>query len=1570
MSGETPIGLNTGLLRQTIVETLAKTLNRLEGTEIAVVGMACRFPGAGDVADYWRNLCAGIDSITTLSDEQLETAGVSEAERNQPDYIKAGAFLEEFDRFDAGFFGLTPREAEVMDPQHRLFLECAWTAFEHAGYHVESFPGEVGVFAGARTNSYAFNLAASPDLVREMGAFELGLGNDLAFLTSRLSYLLNLRGPSYAVHTACSTSLVAVHLACQSLLVEECRMALAGGVAVNVPHWTGYHYRPGGILSPDGRCRVFEEGSQGTVFGSGVGLVVLKRLKDALHEGDRIYAVIIGSATNNDGVQKASFTAPSVQGQERVVLDALATAGVSPEAISFIEGHGTGTLLGDPIEVKALTRVFRSVTEEKGFCALGSVKSNFGHLDAAAGIAGLIKAVLALHHKQLPPTVHFEKPNPNIRFEETPFYVNKALAEWETNRLPRRAGVSAFAIGGTNAHLVLEEAPSFTFDRVPRKWSLLPLSARTAGELERAASNLALDLSANPDTNLNDAAHTLQKGRKPFRHRCFVVADTANAAVRRLEDSGWLERCAAYCELQDRPVTFLFPGQGAQYPGMGLGLYRDEPAFHEAVETCCGLFEAHLGMDLRQVLYPEGNEYCPLWSETRIVQPLLFTFEYALAKFWESMGIPPVAMIGHSLGEYVASCLSGVFSLEDAARLVAARGRLMQSLPPGSMLTVSLGEEALGPFLDDTVSLAAVNAVNQCVLAGPEQGLRRVAKRLSEQGVDHRFLEVSHAFHSAAMDAILDDFEREFSGVRLGEPQIPFISNLTGTWIEPGQATDPAYWRRHVRHTVRFAEGMATLLDNPDRLLLEVGPGRILNHLVTRHPGFATGHRMLSSCRHRRESGDDLAYLHEALGRMWLAGVSIDWDGLYRGDRPQRIPLPTYPFQRQRYWIDPTPASDRMAAVSENTRLDPEEWFYEPSWKRSSLAVSASGKGSETPRGILVFCGSGDQGEAVGRLLSDRGHLVVRVEAAPSFGKLAPDRFRVRPANTEDLRALLQELDNAGIAMSHILHCWSPRPGGALTLESYRAAQELGFFNLAALAKALGERGEEAPLRLDVLASGLYSVLADEVPSPELAPLAALCNVLPSEYPFISCRCIDLPITSYGEVEPAAIKQLLAEIETESSEVFIAYRGRHRWLRSYEPIRLAPALSHPPLLRSRGVYLLTGGLGGLGSVFADLLVRRFEARLVLVGRSELPDREGWADWLETHDAEDATSRRIQAFEGLERLGGEVFYGCADVSLRGDMRRLVDRAITRFGTIHGVIHAAGIPGGGMLQVRDRQAMEQVFSPKVEGALVLEELLGGLDLDFIIHFSSITGILGELGQADYSAANAFLDAFARVQAARHPDTFVTSINWDTWKEVGMTLDQVANRRVPPELAVRLRGEMASGLDSEEGKSLFLRILSQASLPRVVVSTRNLGWRLSETRALTKDRILALMEGASGIQRVRPTLKGPFVAPRSETETRIAEIWQELLGIEKVGVQDNFFDLGGHSLLATRLLMRLRKQFDFELTLAGFFEIPTVSELARVIEEGRKEEEEASACEVLDLLSELSEEEAAERLKNWSS
>jgi amino acid adenylation domain-containing protein len=909
----------------------------LEG--VAIVGMAGRFPGARSVAEFWRNQLDGVEAISHFQIEELEVPCARELSERST-YVRARSVLADVDLFDAEFFGIFPREAELMDPQHRLFLECCWEALEDAGYDPFRYPGAIGVHAGCSMPTYFLSRLCTNDgfIQKFTGGYQVGnypemLGNSPHFLSTRVSYKLNLRGPSFTLEAGCSTSLVAVCQAFQSLMTYESDMALAGGSSITLPQKRGSEYQEGGMISPDGHCRTFDAAANGTVFGSGVGVVLLKRMEDALRDGDQIYAVIRGCALNNDGSSKVGFTAPSIEGQSRVIAMAQEAAGVSPDSIGYIEAHGTGTPLGDPIELAALAQAFRAKAGKKQFCAIGTAKTNVGHLDVAAGVTGLINATNILRHGMLPPTLHFQKPNPQFDLGNSPFYVNAKLTEWTPQELPRRAGVSAFGVGGTNAHVILEEPPAQTSGDSARPAQLLVLSARSEQALEKATDNLVEHLKAQPDLRVADVAWTLQAGRRKFPYRRSAVARNIPDAIEALSQRD-RKRVQTRLNANDSTaVYFLFPGQGSQHPNMGRQIYESEPIFRQSVDRCCEILQPHLGEDLLPLLYSPhdaSESEKRRITDTVIAQPAIFTVEYALAQLWMSWGIHPQGMFGHSVGEFVAACLAGVFSLEDALALVASRGRMMQKLAPGGMLSVRLPESEIRARLNGHLAIAAVNAPSLCVVAGPFDALDTLETELKNEGVATRRLVTSHAFHSPMMDPVLDQFSSRVAQISLRSSQIPFVSCVSGTWISDSEATDPTYWARHLRAPVQFSAGVQELLSRTGAVLLEVGPGNVLSTLARQHVPRQNGNTgnpqqnpvpIVSSFGDALSAENSSIDLLNAVGSLWAAGLQPKWEALHSGERRCRISLPTYPFERKRFWLDAPAAQARVPSETNPVRM-------------------------------------------------------------------------------------------------------------------------------------------------------------------------------------------------------------------------------------------------------------------------------------------------------------------------------------------------------------------------------------------------------------------------------------------------------------------------------------------------------------------------------------------------------------------------------------------------------------------------------------------------------------------------
>jgi acyl transferase domain-containing protein/acyl carrier protein len=1534
--------------------------------EIAIIGMACRFPGARNTNEFWQNLCDGVESVSFFSDEELLASGVDPSVLDNPNYVRATAILEDVESFDAPFFDLSPKEAEILDPQHRLFMECSWETLESAGYNPGTYQGSIGVYAGKIISTYLLrNLYSHFDSTGSVSSLQTLLGNEKDYFATYISYKLNLKGPSVDVQTACSTSLVAVHLACQSLLNHECDMALAGGITIRVPRKVGYLAEEGGIVSSDGHCRAFDAKAGGSVPGNGVGVVLLKRLAEAVADRDHVYAVIKGSAINNDGASKIGYTAPSEDGQAEVISEALVVAGVEPETITYIEAHGTGTPLGDPIEIAALTRVFRARTHKKCFCAIGSVKTNIGHLETASGIAGLIKTILALEHKLLPPSLHFEQPNPHIDFVNSPFYVNAKLSEWEVDGIPRLAGVSSFGMGGTNAHVVLGQAPVVEASGPSRRQQLLLLSAKTESALARMTENLVEHLRTRPSENLADVAYTLHVGRDEFDYRRMVVCRDLTDAIAALEALAPQRVLDNALTLRDRSITFMFPGLGDQYVGMATQLYEGEPVFRQCVDHCCELLQPYLGRDLHEVLYPSssvqvGGSIAPgldlrqmvgrepksnvagELEQTSLAQPAVFVIEYALAQLWMSWGIEPQAMIGYSLGEYVAACLAGIFSLEDGLRLVTRRAQMIETLPAGDMLAVALPEDRVKTFLGDALSLSGINGPMMCVVSGPPEAITELEQKLAIEGVACRQVQTLHAFHSRMMEPVAASLTELVQTIELGLPQIPYISNVTGTWITTEQATDPNYWAIHLRQPVRFAGGVQTLWREPGNILLEVGIGQTLGSLAMQHPARneVADPIVLSSLPSAYDQQPDIALLLRSLGQLWLAGVPINWSGFYAHEQRQRRSLPTYPFERQRYWVDYVDASWSIATRSSVAAAGPADarkediadWFYMPTWQRMPL-LNTNHRQPERWSWLLFMdeCG-------LGKLLEERlqqqGQDVTVVMAGQSFQRLCDGVYTIDPRAQDDYAALIKHVYLVNKPPSQVVHMWSvtPEPDDSVSKETVDEAQQQGFYSLLFLAQALGNQQMTEHVHIQIVSSNMQDVLGGEGTCPAKATLLGPLRVIPKEYEQITCSSIDVVLPDRME---ALAEQLLDELLADTGDEVVAYRGHSRWVQLFKPVRLQDGKSGITRLCEKGVYLITGGFGGLGSALAECLAKTAQARLVLVGRSSIPPRETWPALLADDTTDERVRHRIQHVLALESLGAEVLPAAADVADRSQMQQVVDDAREKFGNINGVFHLAGVPGEGLIQLKTPERAAQVLRPKLQGTLVLDEVLRGEALDFVVLYSSINATTGDLGEVDYCAANAFLDAFAHYHRIQRSVPTV-SINWGLWQWDVWQSSLAHSLPKVYEQAKRIR--QMYGLTFKEGEESLWRVLS-TPLPQVLVSTLDLQVLTMQWHALTTSDYVEKAHQAQGRPaHPRPNLRTPYVAPRDEMEERIAEIWAESLAIERVGIHDHFLELGGNSLLGLVIISRLRKELDVHLPATALYEGPTVGALCDILRPDR--------------------------------
>jgi amino acid adenylation domain-containing protein len=1472
--------------------------------EIAVIGMSCRFPGAGDITAFWQNLQNGVESVSFFSDEEIEIKNPELL--NHPDYVKAGAILPDIDLFDAAFFGYTSAEARMTDPQQRLLLECAWETFENAGYNPENIGETTGVCIGSSMSTYLINKVApargfSPSRPLFLSdGLQIMVYNDRSCYPMRISYKLNLRGPSLAVQTTCSTSLVAVHEACRWLITGECDIALAGGAAISVPQKTGYLYQEGMIFSPDGHCRAFDAKAGGTLFGSGVGLVLLKPLDKAVSDGDHIYAVIKSSAVNNDGALRADYNAPGVEGQAAVISRALADSGIDVRTVTYVEAHGTGTRLGDPVEIEALAQAFQQIARENSTplsprqCAVGSVKTNIGHTDEASGIAGLIKTVLALKHGYIPPSLHFEKPNPEIDFAGTPFYVNTELKPWKSG-VPRRAGVSAFGMGGTNCHVILEQAPE---TRRPsggyeRDRHLLALSGKSPEVMMDLIRRYADYLGSHPDASLADICFTANTGRRHFDHRFATVA----ASVQELEthlrafDTAGVRQVSS----PSKRIAFLFTGQGAQYANMGCRLYETHPGFRRTIERC------------RKILkpYPEYS----LVSKTAYPQPpALFALEYALAELWQSWGIMPNVIMGHSLGEYAAACAAGVFSLEDGLRLVAERSRLMDTLPRnGTMSAVFADEsrviEAIQPWRHE-ISIAAVNGPEHTVISGLRESVDAVCAILEAEGIRVKALNVSHGFHSPLTEPLLEDFRKAAREVNFSKPEIGFISNLTGLPVSK-EIAEPEYWVRHIRQPVRFRDGMQSLNRlNPD-ILIEIGPKPVLlgmgrqclpNYEGVRIPSLSPGE-------------DDWHSLLSGLARIYISGAAVDWLGFDQAYSRYRLPLPTYPFQRQRYWTEPEATDTQLSRQEKQSRISRNdqipEWLYEVKWHLQPPAVQSD---PGEPGTWFIFVPSqGSENELIS-LLRTHKQRCIEILQGETY-KTDKDKAFLNPHKPNDFRRLFSEyLSPEHPPCGGVIWMWGSETGDA-SPDIPDQAHEL-LTGVLHLVQALTELPE--PPRLWLITRGAQAVLGSETLNLAQSPLWGLARTIAAEHPELSCVCADLDPGKNSADEPAIPSQILFP----DSEDRIAFRNGRRYAARLEKYtdqdRKILSDGHfydkESVIQKAGTYLITGGTGGLGLKAAEHLANLGARYLVLTSRSG-------GDSLQVRAATDE----------LKTSGVSVTVIKADVSSPGDVNRMLDACPTE---LRGIIHAAGILDDGVLRRQTPERFARVTDPKVRGAWRLHTLTREMPLDFFVCFSSAAAILDYGGQGSYAAANAFMDALAHYRHNRGLPAL--SINWGSWSETGMSARMSKFHRN------RLHTQGEGMISPDQGMRILFRLLKQDS-PCIAVLP--VDWTAYFRKTGDIPRFLSLLHHAGDDQ--PSEREEPFserlsrLSAEEARELLLKKIQQEarrVLGLDAFQSKAaGLSEMGMDSLTAIEMRNRLQKLINRPISLTAMSDYPNPEQLA---------------------------------------
>lgn len=1457
--------------------------------DIAIVGMSGTFPQSEDLNEFWDNLCAEKELIRFYEDEQLLNLGVDETTISNPYFVNADSKLENSIYFDYPFFGYSREEAELMDPQTRLLHEHVWSALENSNNQINIDTEKIGLFIAASDNlNWRAHALMNPN--PSVSPFFSNQISNKEFCNTLISYNLNLRGPSYYIDTACSSSLVAVHIACRNLLMKECSIAVAGGASINTNNKYGYHFQDGMIQSKDGHCKPFDASSTGTVAGEGVGVIVLKRAEDAMKNNDTIYAIIRASATNNDGKRKIGYTAPSIQGQIDCIRLAHRVGQIDPTLISYVEAHGTGTNLGDPVEIEALNQAFSVKT--KNTCAIGSVKSNMGHLDTAAGVAGLIKTTLALKNRVIPASLHFKIPNPEINFENGPFYVPVCSQEWKTLKgIPRIAGVSSLGIGGTNAHVVLQEFDYEYISSSSRKYQLLPYSGKT--ETSRNIYRERLEKFIKKDGYaLSDTSFTLATTRTHFSQRDFLIfSNDGKKEVLNLQNHHSIERTSDKAK-----NVFMFPGSGSQYYMMAKDIYHSEPFFKQEVNKGIAFFRQMSDIDLMEILFTDKQE---LINENRYTQPILFIIEHALAQLLIKWGVKPNQLIGHSTGEYVAAVISGVFSYQDGLTLVYQRALLMTNAPKGAMLTVGLSKEKALRFTNERVSLAAVNGPDYCVLSGDEEAINRIYSELEGMDTICSKLRVSLAGHSFLMDSVLDTYHNIVSSIELKAPQIPIISNVTGKLLESYEATSPDYWVNHMRQPVLFEKGIETALDSRCSNFIEVGPGYGLSTFVNQIlKSRGEQKNVINLLRHPQDEVNDELHLLNALGKIWCTSVDLNWENYFEDEIRIKVPAPSYAFERLclRTRVNAFDQLNSIESASELFRNEVENCLYVKNWKSNSNSKYDSVKKVDW---TIHFIGNDNLENQIQDEYKNVLGQYIKVYQGDTYRKIDSGTYEINPTYSTDYSKLANELTKTVGGSVRIIHSW--------TLESYEEEniefrlnkeKSRGYYSLLNIAKELLGMINYENLDLVLLTSGVFKVIGNEICYPEKSLAVGALETISKEFEYVNTKCIDI---LHNEM-----KSNFKIIFSETIDGVIALRGANIWNPIYEKTHADQLAKNR--FKIGGVYLLTGGAGGMSTLLLNHLQKTYKAKIILIGRSK---------------------PNIKLKERLNH-NSSVFYIQDDLSdgekLKKELRLVMEKAGNH---LDGVFHNAGILDHDGI-IKDREAMnsEHVFLPKVDGTINLFAAVKEYSPEFIILSSSISSLTSPFGQVAYTAANKFLNHFAQSNETKIE---IKSILWDIWKESGL-----ATRTIQENEHAFWKIQLENGITDKEAVRLFEKAMN-VNEKEMIFSMMDLNKSLKESKKRTLYslfKVESLQENENNVKSDRPDLEVKFEDPLTENEKRIQEGWQKLLNIESIGVLDNFFELGGDSLKAMIMLNVLKKELDFDLSLKDFFRGPTIRAVAEEI------------------------------------
>lgn len=1465
--------------------------NQYSGFEVAVVGISFRTSEALNWRDFWENLASSKESLHFLTDEELINLELDNSFIKDKNYVNCTPNLIDKDCFDSNFFEYSNEEAKMMYPAHRFFHECVWEALEDAGCNPDDIKESIGVYAGAG-DDLVWKTFVNISRNNKVNDFYLSKISNKDYLSSLVSYKLGLTGPSMTLNTACSTSLVAIHMACKALIFGETKIALAGASSLMNVAQKGYLYEEGSIFSKDGHCKAFDQNSTGTVDGEGAGVVVLKRLKDAIADRDNIYAIIKGSAINNDGNRKVGYTAPSVEGQVTCIKMAHKFAKVEPETISYIETHGTGTKLGDSIEVEALNAAFDKNTSFS--CPIGSVKTNIGHLDTASGVAGFIKTVLSIKNKKIPATLHFNKADSNINFQEGPFFVNDKLSEWKTiNGNPLRAGVNSFGVGGTNAHIILEEAPEKEEKLNENDFNLMVLSAKTETSLKNYLDKLTRFLSTEEGLNLSDMCYTFQLGRKSFDTRTSISFKNKAELQQKLDDIVKQGKPFAKIKNAKKSIVFVFPGQGSQYINMGKDLYESNFMFRESMDKGFELLHKIMKKDFKKILYPENSDKSLNINDTCFAQPLIFLIEYSLARLLIELGIRPNYMIGHSIGEYAAACISGVFTFEQSLKLVVKRGQLMHSLPSGVMISVPIDEFEAKDYLNGEVSLAAINAPKQVVFSGNHDAINTLTEKLTAKDIPWVKLHTSHAFHSNMQDSILKEFEDEFKNVEFNPIQIPFVSNLTGDFIENQEVSSSNYWANQLRNSVRFAKGIEKLIAENNPVFIEVGAGSSLTSLI-KQCKTANDIKTVNLVRSVKVSVDDHHYFTDKLGELWCHGVDIKWKMLYKEQQRNKISLPTYAFDKTTYATEVDVMKLLKVTNHQFTLNNLEDSFYFPSWRRSMLMSHAK----NDAKVYLHFCIDNNFAAEMKVEITALDNKVIEVFSGEDFIKHASFRYSINPLESDHYNQLFEDLKDEGIKVNDIIYSWPVNVNNdeiIFTVENLE--YNLIYFSLVKIIKTWGQNSNK---NMYVLTNLLHQVIGNESVNYKQSLLLGLLNVIPQETQ-ISAINIDFDL---NEKRSHLIKNITAEILNNEmkEERIVSFRLNQRWVRDFQNITQKTNEIKDSNIKKNGTYFITGGLGKLGFLLSKHLIVNYQAKVIVTGRKKLS---------EIHENEIYNKR----YNELKSLSDDLVYLNINVTEIDELKEKVSEYTEMFESLNGIVHLAGNVDNEDLEFIENTSFDKtlnILTPKVQGIENVYEVFNNYNLDFIWISSSIAAILGGISLGAYAAANSYLDYFS----------FSKSGCLKCVELPRIVFDESSNNNTQ------------NTLSPDEVIEVFEKSLNSNTSNVIYVSKEDISSILTDIFGEKEEEDFDNKQSKDKIE--RPVLETEYLSPQTDTERKVKAIFEDFFEIIDIGTKDDFFELGGDSLKAMVLIKKINKEFNIEISISDFLYNKDIMGLAAIIDE----------------------------------